>query len=186
MSDLIKRLVILACIGLLALVCYRWWAVRHPPVPQSAHDPFGLGYPDSPDKPEALAEAERIVIEEWDWIHQNSRGNADTYAGLAEGSLSREHFVFRSESERRKLGECIRAAMLFKLAIIHQQQSGKSNQGIPLADTVMDYLMHDYLDDTLGIRPYNLNSSRDRAILEESGMALEEVNGEWRVVGANP
>ena len=42
-----------------------------PARPKSTHDPMHAGYPDTPDKPEMVKQAEQLIVKNWDFVQEN-------------------------------------------------------------------------------------------------------------------
>ncbi len=176
MSDLIKRLVGLVCIAALVLVGWKCWCVLSPSAPKDSNDPFGIGYPNGPDKPAALRMAEDAVIDQWVKLQNAKVDNPRRQHDELILASIEEFGAFRSASEKRKYLECSYACVMFSIAMALQGHSEIQDE------RVRQYIMKDYLKDTLGIRIYSRNSAGDRAVLEQSGVAVRQVDGRWRVL----
>lgn len=138
-----------------------WLLVTHysfvPPVkPATPHDPFKLGYPDSPDKPRALREAELVVLEEWpaviDCLRHTSRN------GIRRGcrrNLAESYLYDDDPTQLEKRVDCTVAALCFLSALKSYEKHGNHcyMNSRDMAKEIGNYLILDFLEGELGYKP---------------------------------
>ncbi|NIA14413.1 MAG: hypothetical protein GWP08_10045 [Nitrospiraceae bacterium] len=169
------RLGTLAMLGLAA-----WWAwdSRLPPPPPTSHDPFNLGYADSPDKPEALRRAEEIIVADWGYMRGLVRNClldeqfVNTHVKELKG-LERVGLYFRSEYELRKYNQLETVPYLFQIALGRYDRKNGTELHAQLQKPIGTYLQ-EYRDEVLGIRRYDVRVPADLETLRQSGVPVVE------------
>ena len=169
-------------LGALAMLgCAAWWAwdSRLPPPPSTSHDPFNLGYANSPDKPEALRRAEEIILADWDYMRGLVRNClldeqfVGTHLKELKG-LERVGLYFRSDRELRKYNQLETVPYLFLIALGRYDRENGTKLHAQLQKPIGAYLRQ-YQDEVLRIRRYDVRVPADLEALRQNGVQVQNL-----------
>jgi hypothetical protein len=128
------------------------------------------GYPDTPEKPELVKQAEQLTVKNWDFVQEiwPQLGSEKSFANLLR-DMEANNCVFRSDEEKEEYWKCAVAIHAISAVASHAQAKGQISNAREIREAYTEYLQEDYLKKKRGIRVYSLRSPKDREILGVGG-----------------
>ena len=140
--------------------------LRLPSQPKSTHDPMHAGYPDTPDKPESVKQAEQLIVKNWDYVLEVlPQITSEEHFAAFMKDIEAHNMRFQSDAAKQEYWRCQVAANTLAAVANHAQAEGQISNAKELRSEFSKYLMEDYLEKTRGIRLYNLKNPKDRDLL---------------------
>jgi hypothetical protein len=144
-----------------------------PARPTSTHDPVHAGYPDTPEKPELVKQAEQLIVKNWDYAQEvwPQFASDEAFASICKDHEAHK-LRFRSDAEKEEYRKCDVAVGVLAAVANYAQAKGQISNAKELRKAYWEYLFEEYLKKKRGIRLYRLGNREDREILGVGGGAV--------------